>query len=182
MRNFFRMSALALTVFLTFTSCSSDSDMQNDESMNGVTAKRSSVNKEAKMEASSVLQAYYSHARMQHYYTTQDLYAPPSYFKERVLGVVGPVVTSNPYITIWHNTNTGDSYISGIVDELQEGHGWRKIQMLGEPINFNGTNIPVYEYFNTKKGSHFYTTSFNELGYGNDMWKYHGPRFYVRPI
>ncbi|MBT2622250.1 hypothetical protein [Chryseobacterium sp. ISL-6] len=181
MRNFFRMSALTLTVFLTFTSCSSDTDMQNDENMNVVAAKARTQNGEAKFEMPNIIQAYYSDSRMQHYYTIQDHPFPASYFKERVLGAVGPVVTSNPYITIWHNTNTGDSYISGIIDELQEANGWRKIKMLGAPINLNGTNIPVYEYFNTKRGSHFYTTSFNELGYGNDTWKYHGPRFYVTP-
>ncbi|ASK29646.1 hypothetical protein CEY12_05795 [Chryseobacterium sp. T16E-39] len=173
------MSALTLTVFLAVTSCSSDSDIQNDANMNGAAPKAKIQNGEAKVGMSNLIQGFYSPSKMIHYYSVVDHPAPPSYFKERVLGAVGPEVTSNPYITIWYNTQTEDSYISAIPGEIENKNGWTKIKMLGASVNMNGTNVPVYEYYNTKKGSHFYTTSFNELGYGNDTWKYHGPRFYV---
>lgn len=31
---------------------------------------------------------------------------------------------------------------------------------------------PLYRYYNQKLGGHFYTTDFNELGSGNDEWKF----------
>lgn len=179
MKIFYRTSVLTLTVFLALTSCSSDSDLQNDENLN-VIALKANVNKdESKFEISNQIEAYYSHAAVRHYYTIQDQPAPPSYFKERVLGSVGPVVTSNPYITIWYNTNSGDSYITPYADEIQGGNGWTKIKMLGGSTGMTGTLVPVYEYYNAARGSHFYTTSLDELGYGKDGWQFNGPRFHV---
>lgn len=184
MSNFLKITSLALAT-LAITSCSRESESLSDPTpVQAASIKKAKASEaQTRIVAQVPLVAYYSSIDKRHYYTAGNI-PLPSYFKERTLGYLNKELTfGQPYVTIWYNESKGDSYITPYADELKGVSGWSKMEMLGGtsesyPSPDNST-VAVHEYYNSSKSSHFYTTSFAELGYGANGYTYNGIRFYV---
>jgi hypothetical protein len=49
------------------------------------------------------------------------------------------------------------------------------------PYSITTAGIPLYRYYNAGYGDHFYTTDFNELGWGNYGWTFERTEAFVWP-
>ncbi len=146
-------------------------DSKNAADMNNVFGLVGSIN---------TIYGFYSSARNQHYYSANEQAPIPSYFSERTLGTTSPSY-SGAMISSWYNTSNGDLLLTVTPEEVSNKGPWIKKEEIGYSYPRAETGIvPVYRYYRSSTNSHFYTTSWNELGNGKYGFAYERIEFYLR--
>lgn len=181
-----RQIAFLASSLILLSSCrNNDNEFTNIRDDNSITEKSNSKlfdkNKQA-LIGTKMIKRYYSNKTKKHFYGVNV--TPPGFnpnTQEWVSeGNIGYLNDSYfPGYSIVSLYKNGDNLITKDITEINnaQNNGYVVLEVLG--YSSPSASLPVYRYFVTSSGVHFYTNNYYELGNGGGIYNYEGVAFYT---